>query len=85
MSKTILQILNKSFDETEYELEHIFPQKPMAGMYLNDSALTENIGNLTLLQPKLNLEASNKDFNFKKALYNESRLPINMYFKNINI
>lgn len=64
-------------------LEHIMPQKPK-GKWLklkeSDGELYDfslnRLGNLTLLQNKLNSTASNKDFDIKQPEYAKSRLKI---------
>jgi hypothetical protein len=79
ITKIILTIINRDFD-TDFQLEHIFPQNPRHGETLRDSKLINNIGNLTLLNSTDNLEASNLTFDQKRVIYANSRLPINMYF-----
>lgn len=90
ISKMILERIVASHQESvdskkgDSWLEHIMPQKPK-GEWLKikevDSELYEfslnRLGNLTLLQNKLNITASNKDFKTKKSdYYSKSRLNI---------
>ncbi|WP_462250845.1 DUF262 domain-containing protein [Ferruginibacter sp.] len=73
-------------------LEHIMPQKPK-GNWLklkeSDPELytfsLNRLGNLTLLKNKLNIVASNKDFDTKKIEYEKSRLTINNDLKDYSI
>jgi hypothetical protein len=77
----------------DIHLEHVMPQNP-SGAWLKlkkqDEDMYEEylnrIGNLTLLQDKLNQSASNKDFKTKKKeYYSKSRLFVTKeHFKNYN-
>jgi len=88
ISKWILERIVNFHQESvsakgEVWLEHIMPQKPK-GIWLalkeTDTELYEfslnRLGNLTLLQNRLNIAASNKDFATKKVEYEKSRLKI---------
>ncbi|MFN5931395.1 MAG: HNH endonuclease family protein, partial [Sphingobacteriales bacterium] len=78
----------------DIHLEHVMPQKP-SGSWLKLKKQDEDlydeylnrIGNLTLLQDKLNQSASNKDFKTKKKeYYSKSRLFVTKeHFKNYNL
>ena len=56
---------NSEIFEQGYTVEHIIPE--------NSSPLTNNIGNLILLEEKLNLEASDLSYSNKRAVYKKSR------------
>jgi len=53
-------------DLTRYHIEHIAPQSPVGESEL-ESALIDDIGNLTLLNPELNGGFGNKNFADKKS------------------
>lgn len=96
-SKYILYRITRHHQEAiewgakDIHLEHVMPQKP-SGQWLKLKNLNEDqyeeylnrIGNLTLLNDKLNIGASNKDFKTKKSeYYIKSRLFVTKeYFKN---
>jgi uncharacterized protein with ParB-like and HNH nuclease domain len=89
-SKYVLYRITRYFQEAiewgtkDIHLEHVMPQKP-SGMWLKykkenpdkyDEYLSR-VGNLTLLQDKLNQSASNKDFKTKnREYYVKSRLTL---------
>ena len=56
-------------------IEHILPES-------KDNDVTKNIGNLILLEEKLNEEAGNKDFNEKKLVFEKSTYKSVMRFIN---
>jgi uncharacterized protein with ParB-like and HNH nuclease domain len=89
ISKMILDRITRKHSESvdwsnkDTHIEHIMPQKPIGEWkvlfdkdefeykdYLN------RLGNLTILQDRKNIRASNKDFNDKKDYYEESRITI---------
>ncbi len=89
-SKYVLYRITRYYQEAiewgskDIHLEHVMPQKP-SGMWLkfkkdNPEKYEEylsRLGNLTLLQDKLNQSASNKDFATKKReYYVKSRLTL---------
>ncbi|MGI9461881.1 MAG: DUF262 domain-containing protein [Alphaproteobacteria bacterium] len=88
-SPNILEKINSTSKKHRYEVEHIMPQtlSPEWKKYLG--ANYENIynnnchslGNLTLTA--YNKELSNKPFDKKKAIFVDSNLGLNEYFKNI--
>jgi hypothetical protein len=98
-SKYILYRITRAKQEAiewgskDIHLEHVMPQKP-SGSWLKLKKRDEDlydeylnrIGNLTLLQDKLNQSASNKDFKTKKKeYYSKSRLFVTKeHFKNYN-
>ena len=58
------------------QLEHIYPQKPVGELRLPaHAALINRVGNLTLLDHRLNAEAKNSDFRAKRTTwYQQSQL-----------
>lgn len=68
-TKYVLNIMNCYYNEQDIfpddgSVEHILPE--------NESELSLNIGNLILLEGKLNRKAANKTYSDKKAIYLES-------------
>jgi len=65
-----------NFDTTIVNLEHILPQSPSeAWSHVRDEevdAYSKRIGNLTILDKKLNLDAGNNGFERKKTIYKDS-------------
>jgi len=98
LSKYILmRILNSCQENMSWEhrgsihLEHIMPKKPRIGSIWHDiqqedrdkyKLFVQRLGNLTLLNDKLNISASNKDFKEKKKSYKKSRFAINNTISN---
>ena len=89
VSKMILdRIVSKHCESVDWSnkdvhIEHIMPQKPAGQwkpIYDNDQLeykeYLNRLGNLTILMDKINIGASNKDFNDKKIYYGRSRLTI---------
>lgn len=69
------QKFNKNYYplETDATIEHIFPENYMNSEYRIDEAMLYRLGNLTLLEPKLNRECGNKSFEEKKEIYKNSQ------------
>ena len=89
ISKMILDRITRKHSESvdwsnkDTHIEHIMPQKPAGEwqpIYDQDpdeyKEYLNRLGNLTILQDKMNIKAKNKDFFDKKSYYNESRLTI---------
>lgn len=60
-------------------LEHIFPLNPKPGTWTNRSNLEPllwKLGNLTLLGQRKNKAAANNSFEFKVAIYNQSKIEL---------
>jgi uncharacterized protein with ParB-like and HNH nuclease domain len=95
VSKMILDRITSKHSESvdwsnkDVHIEHIMPQKP-AGEWkvLCDNDEFEykehlnRLGNLTILQDRINIGAGNKDFNDKKVYYERSRLKITVMLTN---
>lgn len=73
-----------------WEIEHIFPKKYQASIYIDKLDWTKekldnimwNIGNLTPLEKKLNIKASNGYFERKKEEYEKSKIAISRKIAN---
>lgn len=57
----------KVADLRDWSIEHIYPQKPKNNAPVLDDGLLHSMGNLCLLDPKVNSHLHNKDFADKKA------------------
>lgn len=86
--KYILECINNEFCETEehdinfsnVNLEHILPQKPSKDWKLKSTEIksyVNNIGNLTIIDKKINSKAQNKTMKEKFVFLQKSALPIN--------
>ena len=89
VSRMILDRITKNQGEgvdwsnKDVHIEHIMPQNPIEEWKLlfdNDKIEYEDylnrLGNLTILQDRLNIRASNNSFNTKKEFYKSSHLAI---------
>ncbi len=82
--KFVLSKIYKSETDIDYmpdaniEVEHIYPQKPNRKVWyghdINDPDNKLLLGNLTLLDSKLNKKALNKNFTFKLCVYSASSI-----------
>lgn len=78
MTKYVLNNIEKYYSNEDIQkidssIEHIINEN-------NDNKITLNIGNLLLLEQKINEEASNVDFTEKKKFYNKSAYKFVKYF-----
>lgn len=67
-------------DETQVNIEHVLPQEPQEhwGLTKKDVASYVNsIGNLTLLDQRLNSRGGNKPFEIKSEVLSESQIKMN--------
>lgn len=64
-----------SLNET---IEHIYPQNPNASWEKLPDSYKHRLGNLTIVTPEINSEASNKSYNQKKDIYNKENRLLNL-------
>lgn len=57
-------------------LEHIYPQNPIAGKWADHDQWVYRLGNLTIMSRRLNTTVKNSDFAAKKPLYAQSDILI---------
>lgn len=66
-------------DTSQFTLEHIIPQNPSPAWSLPEEIIlsySKKLGNMTLLDPTVNVELGNKTFSEKSAIYAKSPLLI---------
>ncbi|MCX7727227.1 MAG: HNH endonuclease family protein, partial [Chitinispirillaceae bacterium] len=71
-------LYNKDYHlfDTDATIEHIYPENFMEGDEKLDENMIYRLGNLTLLESKLNSECANKKFNTKREVYKRSQYGI---------
>lgn len=84
-SKDILDKPSKSviLNDKVIEVEHIYPQSSKTKVKELE-LLKHNIGNLTLIEDKLNIEATNKDFVDKKQGYHKEKIELTKELINLS-